>query len=382
MDYQARFFILETLHLVEPVQTYNAEQRFFDDTTTWLAEALDGTMRTSFEYTFVGEELYAHDGSALSPIFLSAVSEAEQLTCTSPNIAFELRRRRHELDEYNEMCAMALGELPNTMVVISDFPAELMDSPVDVGGYNAQRKQTMLRVITRNPDGKVQVVSQSLDRSDRVALEKLYDALGFQCSTEQELLGQRMHMELDEEAQRQLVDHLMAAYDLSLAQRYGGIWHAGRCGDTNNTYQFVLAQTDLLAAYEEFGESRGTDQLYNLAAAMRNRYQSDQVSSNNHWVQSTNLGEAIKELAAGGQAARVGRLVFSGCGMSIGSSEEPLSDQLATQGYGNKVDNAESSYSFNKYMHCVVCQAPPKESESKKMCGPCGICRVCDIKLK
>jgi hypothetical protein len=48
----------------------------------------------------------------------------------------------------------------------------------------------------------------------------------------------------------------------------------------------------------------------------------------------------------------------------------------------------ETRYSFNRKMHCVICQKPPKKdpktkkAEHKKWCGPCGICRGCDVKLK
>lgn len=39
-------------------------------------------------------------------------------------------------------------------------------------------------------------------------------------------------------------------------------------------------------------------------------------------------------------------------------------------------------YSFDKKMFCVVCQAPPKKEDKPKRCGPCGICKSCDGKLK
>ncbi len=373
---------METCQPVEMQTTLDAEQRLFDDTTTWLAEALDGAMRTKFTYTFSGEDLYAQDGGALKPIFLNALMEAEQLAQTSPNTAFELRRRYHEMNEYEEMLAMARGELPNTMVVVSDFPAELMDSPIDVGGYNARRKQTMLRIITRDTEGQLEVTTQSLDGSDRVALEELYHELNV-CPQETELLGQRMHLNLDEETQSVLTDHLTEVYDQSLAARYEGEWFAGRQSGTirdDNTYQFVLAQRDLLAACTGGLQSH----LYELAAALQARYQGDIFS--NHGLplpELTDVERALKEMSAAGRAAKLGGVTFSGCGMSLGGGgADSLADQLEMQGYGNKIDDKEGGYSFNKYMHCVVCQAPPKKDESKKMCGPCGICRACDIKLK
>jgi hypothetical protein len=42
---------------------YDHETRRYYDTVTWLAEVLPGSMRTPFEYTFDGNELYANDGA-------------------------------------------------------------------------------------------------------------------------------------------------------------------------------------------------------------------------------------------------------------------------------------------------------------------------------
>lgn len=42
----------------------------------------------------------------------------------------------------------------------------------------------------------------------------------------------------------------------------------------------------------------------------------------------------------------------------------------------------EQEYDFDQEMYCVACQAPPKMGAKKKMCGPCGICEPCDVKLR
>lgn len=86
--------------------------RDYNDTTTWFAEVLDGSMRTPFEYNFDGQELYADDGAALRPIFEDALQHAEQIITNEPVLSFEKRRRQHELDEYEDMIAMAKGSQP------------------------------------------------------------------------------------------------------------------------------------------------------------------------------------------------------------------------------------------------------------------------------
>lgn len=362
--------------------TYNAEQRLYDDTTTWLAEAVQGSMRSEFTYRFDGHELYARDGSEMSEIFSKAIDKADKLPV---NLAFEARRRRHEWNEYEDMVAMAKGELPNTMVVISDFPEELMQEQKDVGGYNVSRKQTMLRVIRKNEEGEITVVSQSLDGSDRESLEYLYEYLGVESPQEGELLGQRRYVHIDDPAQRELLtDTLLREYDRSMQAKTGIRHHAGiQNGEPINTYNFVCGQTDLLSVYLESSNTINDNEqlLGSIAAAISERYYKamqgevvpvKQVNSSMHLP--TSVFNEIHQAAA--RAVSQGK-IFSGCG---GSIEIKATDELDQLGYGNQSDE-KTTYSFNKKQHCVVCQPQPKDREPKKMCGPCGICRSCDAKL-
>lgn len=366
--------------------SYNPEQALYDDTTTWLAEVLDGNMRTEFCFGYDGQELYGQDGSPLSKVFSDSISDAENLAEEQPNLLFELRRRHLEYQEYQEMLEMAKGERPNTMVVVSDFPPELMQAKDSVGGYNVSRKQTMLRVITARSDGSLNICSQSLDGSNRTALEKIYHAFGQEPAANQELLGQRIHLDLGAEDQELLVDRLAYIYDKSLSEQFGGRWHAGRNQTSNiNTFDFVKMQDDLLRVFlkDEDIKNSPEDAMYNLAAAMEKRFLAyDLPLGKVISLPNTNYSaEYVRvELAAAGQTAKLSGKIFSGCGISLGSggSQMEATEEL---GYGNKTSK-ESSYKFDKHMHCVVCQAPPKEGETKKMCGPCGICKACDIKLK
>lgn len=384
---QARVFILEALKERQQFATpYNPEQALYDDTTTWLAEVLDGNMRTEFCFGYDGQELYGQDGSPLGKVFYDSISDAECLAEEQPNLLFELRRRHLEYQEYQEMLEMAKGERPNTMIVVSDFPPELMQSYNSVGGYNVSRKQTMLRIITARPDGSLNICSQSLDGSNRTALEKIYHSFGMEPEVNQELLGQRIHLNVTEEDQKLLADRLTRVYDESLSEQFGGQWHAGRNQASNiNTFDFVRMQDDLLQVFleDEDAKNNPKDAIYSLAAAMEKRFlltstSFTQVFNTPSMHHSTDRIRA--ELMIAGQEAKQSGKTFSGCGMSLGSSNAQM-EATEELGYGNKTSK-ESSYKFDKYMHCVVCQAPPKDNESKKMCGPCGICKACDIKFK
>ncbi len=370
---------MEQLKTKEP-SVYNAEQRLYDDVTTWLAETVRGSMQSEFAYNFDSQELRARDGSSVKEIFEDAVEAADELPA---NLYFEARRRREELREYEDMIAMAKGELPNTMVVVSDFPAELMASAEDIGGYNVSRKQTMLRVITRRDD-QIYVQSQSLDSSDREALEGIYDYLEVEAPDEGELLGQRRFVQLNNHLQQEvLIDNLTRVYDEALHAKTGQPHYAGiKNGRRVNTYNFVCAQTDILGVYlDSVNDIYDNDQLrYAVAASITERFEAT-ISGRGTVLAAETAAHSRSYVAdqiwqAGQRAATRGK-TFSGCGGSITMT---ANEELNDLGYGSKAEE-KTTYSFSKKQYCVVCQDPPKDEEPKKMCGPCGICRSCDAKL-
>ena len=340
-------------------QGFDRYIRTYNDTTTWFAEVLDGSMRTPFEYSYQGGELFAADGSALGPIFEDALREADTIATQNTRLGFEKRRRTLEKQEYTEMLEMAQGSRANTMIVVSDFPEELMHATEDVGGYNTARKQTMLRVIYWQDD-RMHMLSQSLDGSDRQALEALYTACGKE-PAEGELLGQRMHVELSAEDQSLLIDKLTGVYDRELQRQYGGAWYAGRQDTRRDTYAFVRSQHDLIDRYVS-AEQAGTlteSERYNFAAALQKRYDREKTSavmSNGSQVAQLALAGLFQppnietELLRAGTQARLQGKSFSGCGSSVRAGESEASglaaeDQLSELGYGNgETDSSEDKY--------------------------------------
>ncbi len=340
------------------------EIRARNDAATWLAETLNGRMRTSFEYTFDGQELYASDGGALKPIFEKSLADANNLADKNPNLAFEKRRRGIELDEYGDMVKMARGKLPNTMITVSDFPPELMNANADVGGYNVRRKQTMLRVITRMPDGRLRMQSQSLDGSNRQALEAIYASFG-QKPKDGELLGQRIYGDEDEIEQEFLIDKLTGVYDQSLAaQNPGKRFRAGRQlpdAPGLETYEFVQNQPDLVNYLTEKMLSGCCDEreFYSVAATTASRYESGGKPTS-----YTVAGETVvvtmpllQEIFVATSQARAAQQVFSGCGASFGPGGElGASGQLEASGFGNRAGETNSWHGGSVHKgECVNC---------------------------
>lgn len=325
-------------------RVYDRELRAYHDATTWLAETLDGRMLTTFEYSFDGQELHASDGGELGTIFKKSLSDASALVENNSALTFELRRRRVELDEYGDMLKMARGELPNTMITVSDFPPELMNSSTSVGGYNAARKQTMLRVITRTAEGKLRMQSQSLDGSNRQALEAIYASFGRQ-PERGELLGQRIYTEQDEVEQEFLVDKLTGVYDRSLEQQNPGRnYRAGRFLPDNpgmETYRFVCLQSDLVDLMTDKMLAGQLDEqvMYSVAATMASRYENGtKVNSFSVAGETINVAVPLEhEMFIAVSRAIAQNRSFSGCGASVGASGElSAGNQLAASGFGNK----------------------------------------------
>lgn len=365
----------------------NHYDRVRADTETWAAEALNGSMRTTFKYDIYGNELYAEDGGELGEIFDDAIEAAQTIVKHCPELLFELRRRLIERGELNDMELMTKGELPNTMVVVSDYPPELMGVAEDVGGYNGTRKQTMLRIITFQ-NGKIRSITQSLEGSNRQALEAIYGSLD-EVPQEGELLGQRIHRHMSEEEQDQLVDNATNTYDISLAEQHGGHWHAGfkqpDARSKADTYAFASAQKDLI---EWFVRAKLTDSVeaeklrFKLAATMHSRYE-DYLKVGREVNNTSLAGLAVSsvytlqpslrfyhEMEQATEKAVASKQTFSGCGASV-NAESLVEGQLDEAGYGNKTTKDDCEFISKS---CPMCSAKNVKTRVTKtlITGSCG----------
>jgi len=385
---------METL---EREKQFSREVRVQNDIETLFAECLDGSMRTPFEYTYNPDlnKLFADDGSDIDQIFDKSIENTKKLVEKNPNLGFELRRQKIESEERDEMKAMMRGELPNVIIVVSDFPEELTDYPSDYHGYNVSRKQTMLRVLMKK-DEKLQMFSQSLDGSNRHALEAIYKYFGFSPEPG-ELLGQRIHVDIDEDRRSSLVDELTSVYDQDLESQFGRKYYSGiEIKDESeiiNTYDFVKSQKDLvgLAVAEVLNFDFNEEKQYQTIAALQNRLNEYKKPKAIAPVITTpqDSGSYVaqvyrvqQERIIAGTIARSEGKTFSGCGVTMKSHNMSPEESLTTLGFTGieekKVEkDKEENWSYDKQAYCVSCQAPPKKDEGKKMCGPCNICKEC-----
>ncbi len=348
------------------------EQRYHD-TTTLAAEMLDGSMQTTFEYTFDDkeEELYSQEGCALGEVFKKAEAQAYELAADDPRLECEIRRRgpNCELGEYFDMIQLAKGLGPNTIVTVSDAPAELLEWGEDLLGYSHERMKTMLRVISRLPNGNIRVTSQSLDLSDRDALESIYTYLG-QTPKPGELLGQRIKKDIDPERQELLADELTREHDRTLERKFGGRFFAGRTpADMDNTYQFVRQQDDLL---DVFMKDTNDNNLLGLIAALDNRWKirkSDQgllLKTENFVVTRIGMSPEVEMHHMRQLAIQLGK-IYSGCGLTITAENE-----LEALGFGGKKPEKQKWYgAYKKVGTCVNCEEEDIEVGEQSWCQLC-----------
>ncbi len=359
------------------------EQQLRYDLTTQFAELVDGNMRTNFELRFNGHDLVGEDGRSMDKITHKSLNEAKKMANLNPDWQYEVRRREHERAEFDEIIEMAQGKGPNTMIVVSDFPPELMDAKEDVGGYNVRRKQTMLRVIFRQPGSNViHMYSQSLDGSNRQALEAIYALFGIEPEPG-ELLGQRIRTDLTAQEQFELTDKVTSVYDQNLTEQLDGHWYAGRRpADYRNTYDFVYAQTDLIDECVRLNNLGWLNDkfMYGVSAEMQRRfirYKKD-VADSQPLIGQVNLTTLHRDIEAAGLWASQRGMAFSACGVTMRAKgiKSSFKSQLKLTGYGNLAFDEEDEEDWQWTQgECVIENCPTKPDVVEV--GPCGVCRRC-----
>lgn len=252
-------------------------------------------------------------------------------------------------------------------------------------GFQPTRRMGFLYQATRLADGSLQLDSQTVDNSNPQ--------------------GFRAAMSLAERDQSASIVELRGAYDKVLQIQSGLPHYAGKSIESTNhqvnrddAWELMQKHRDILdyffegimAIAENFELSRDQREkakkelTYGVWAALKTRLDGQQVHHvviNNSVLPPPSVHYEVQHA----YATLSGRgEILRGCGGTIRGEKDVLelnAKDVFDEIFG-KPDTEPESYEFDKYMHCVVCQAPPKrKDESKKMCGPCGICKGCDTKL-
>jgi hypothetical protein len=363
-------------------------ERVMNEELSYLVEGIGRAARTTFVLRRQESELKLFDRGqwrSYSGMLMTGLKIAKDEALKDPRRQFLAERAREDLQHAYQMQGLQPGQ---QYVWYSAYPhqeaARYGEAFIKNCGFVPERKMGFLYRASCNEDGDIVLESQTLDRSDGEAFEAA--------------MGAAEHDAMAD------MDTLVRTYDGTLAKKHGERFYAGRRGAEmeNNAWQELRQQHDLIEYFldklevlaaaklpEHELERNIKKHIYGVWAAFKRRLDTkaaapDVVWKNNmpvgHWAM---LEQEVSQ--AFNQFAREGR-VLVGCGGSVsmlGGEENVLNAEgkdVFDAIFGGK--NTSETYKFDKRMYCVVCQAPPKESEPKKMCGPCGICKKCDAGLK
>ena len=411
------------------------QARLYNEELTTIAEAIDSHyLESTFIYDFDGRRAVLPDGTSLSEMYKNGVQTVENMARNWPVYGLELSRRRAEASNQKLIDAMLRGELEaNTVIELSPYPDEAepacQPSVLEDMGYKPDLKRGMIRVVRRLEDGRMSLTTCSLDNSSLSLFQSLQAKLGQPLgSTTTDILRSPVILKTND-SPKQITKYLIEHYDKRLSQMTNGqTFSRGRLRGHQNSMDILEDSSPALHFY--------FDQLETLSGDWANETVSPKLANTiNQVLAAPNLPQHLRielsntltngrlnessvsivkralelsvwstivrqidnpqalasrtdfnqmlELAQQAEAAGQ-RMV--GCG---GSTELFTSSrsQAISQVFESLL-KIETSYSFNRKMHCVVCQRPPRRNkstrqlEAKKWCGPCGICKGCDKKLR
>lgn len=367
-------------------------KRIYDEELSSLAEAVDRAACTSFTLPRQNGDLMYFDSGTLRPylgMLTTGLETARREKEEDPRKTFLYDWAVRDLQYGYRMDGMQPGE---KLAWFNAYPKDMEQAHgkefLRSLGLSPDRELGFFYIATCNEDGSVTLDTQTVDHSDQDA----FDAA----------MQQSSHDALFD------MDTLVRAYDGVLSKKHGGRFYAGRRNSEKgeNAWEELLLHEDLICFY--------LDGLEQLAASNMPRIELERATKRHiigSWKafknrldgktpppltpanpnQLLNYDAAVHRMrllqetqSAYRQAARDGDIKTS-CGGSLRPDEDPL-DSLDGRGtfdsiFGDK-SSKEESYKFDKNMYCVVCQSPPKSGESKKMCGPCGICKGCDTRIR
>lgn len=354
---------------------------------SYLSEGIDRASRTAFVLRRTGNDLVYFDDGRWRPysnMLDTGLAVARREASEDSRRQFLAEWAENDYYHYSHMRQLRPGEQyawasPYPHDMEKRYGADFMQEC----GLRPDRKMGYLYRARCNADGTVVLESQTIDRSDDGAI-----AVALQVSR-----GSSVNM-----------DALVQAYDNALVEKHGGSFYAGRrhtelhengweqIAQNRDLIEYLLNGLEVIArktAPRAQQEAETKRHIYGVWALFKKRldgtaqavalpvdsagYMATQV-----WLEREVRGAYCELAAQGRPLVGCGGAITMSSGEAdiISASSEDIKDSIFSS------SGHEESYGFNKKMYCVVCQAPPKEKEAKKMCGPCGICRACDAKFK
>lgn len=358
-----------------------------DEQLSYLAEGVDRAVKTTFVLRRDGDELiYFSKGewTSYSAMLSGSLDVATLESDKDPRRQFLTDRAFTDLMNGWKMQGLKPGE---KMSWFSEYPrveAKLYGKEFIASvGFLPHREMAFIYQARCREDGHVVLESQTIDRSDPDGLKALQIEINTNPNAD--------------------IATLTATYDSVLFKKYGERFYAGRTKEENqeDVWAQITSQTDLtgylvcelekiagLTIDRNEAEKLTKKSIYGVWALFKKRLngQANSYANNPNYITDEQIFAqvAFDTRQAFSEFASAGKMLI-GCGgniMMLRNQSDVMSanpEDVFSAIFGSN----HEKYSFNKKMYCVVCQAPPKEKdEPKKKCGPCGICKACDTKLK
>lgn len=382
-------------------------QQVANEELTFVAEAMNAPLKTTFTLEMTEKGLVNEQGKLFRRTLENGRRAAANRAQQKPNFECVARRAVYEKHEGDLVEAMMTSdEGHNTIVSVSPFAEEAYRKfgaeGVKEMGFRPDRFVAFIRIYNKKSPTELEVISVSVDNSDLDAFRGLLAQNGLQVeadATSDDFLKYRLQLDLSRHEQLQLPTKLVRTYDGWMEKMHGTKTKAGRSVENEiEAWEFINSQPDLVEHYLDRLEALA--RIYPDDVASKRKLAVGFWSALNQRLKRSQPGQLYEahiperdinqlmaldaEIHRGFRYAVEYRLQMVGCGGLIEAigGDKDLLEGSAEDAISKVFDNKEASYKFDKMMHCLVCQAPPKEGDQKKACGPCGICRPCDTKLK
>jgi hypothetical protein len=347
-----------------------------------------------------------------------------------------MRRRQHDVmisQQYDIL--MSDGEVGDTMMAVSPYEEELDDKAADRLGFWSKYRRSYVWLFRKVSSNQLECTDLSIDRSSLATYKELLRTnfgrdIPDNIATHDIPSYVLRFSGLDDQSHRRLIDQLIDSY-----AKLNKDPEATSAKDKFEAVDFLDQHAAdnlklVVDVHKAIAESMSRGQLHELVRLSANRalqvldclsndetvalsdlVSSAYVSARHDFAFSTliaaqrygvwnNMNNLIRTTLEGSQQAHhpsyisrsaEGQLddIYRGTNQAAAKFETMPGCvggtsflQQNPEEVHSAIFEASESYGFTKKMFCLNCQAPPKHYEQPKWCGPCGICRICDSKLR
>lgn len=197
---------------------------------TDVAERISAPMDHTISFQRVDGKLYCGssiDGKDLLTISKEAEFSAYEVAKTNPQWTIEALRRHLETEEVQQAARLKSGE---QMVVFSPTPDAALSGKINIGGYNTDKKTTMVRIYEASDSDEFSCRYISLDGGDWDALAAAVASIDGQMPAVYESEAMLAQRYVSSGSTSNIGNTITTHYDAAMEAKYGGVYSYG------NTY--------------------------------------------------------------------------------------------------------------------------------------------------